>query len=105
MKYLVTFWTQTGNTEKIAQAIFAALPGDKMIKPFDEVDTIEGFDLTFIGFPIMQFGPPAAARIFISAHASDKRIALFVTHAMPSLSDNPLQKAMLEKELERCRSA
>jgi menaquinone-dependent protoporphyrinogen IX oxidase len=105
MKYLVTYWTQTGNTKKIAEAIFSALPGDKTIKPFDEVDTFKGFDLTFIGFPVMQFGAPLVAKKFISAHAPDKKIALFVTHAMPSLSENPQQKAMLEKELEKCRAA
>jgi len=105
MKYLVTFWTQTGKTKKIAEAIFSALPGDKTIKPFDEVDTLEGFDLTFIGFPIMQFGPPLVAKKFLSAHAPDKKIALFVTHAMLNRSEDPQQKAILEKELERCRSA
>jgi menaquinone-dependent protoporphyrinogen IX oxidase len=105
MKYLVTYWTQTGNTKKIAEAIFSALPGDKTIKPFDEVDTFEGFDLTFIGFPVMQFGPPLAARKFIAAHAADKKIALFVTHAMLTGSDDPQQKAMLEKELDKCSTA
>jgi flavodoxin len=105
MKYLVTYWSQTGNTKKIAEAIFSSLPCDKTMKPFDEVDTLEGYDLTFIGFPVMQFGPPLAAAKFIAAHAGDKKTALFVTHAMLTGSDNPQQKAMLVRELDKCRSA
>lgn len=105
MKYLVTYWTQTGNTKKVADTIFAVIPGEKIMKPIDEVDTLNGFDLTFIGFPVIQFGPPPAVKKFIAEHAAGKKFALFITHAMLSGSEDPQQKAMLEKELERCRSA
>ena len=105
MKYFVTYWSQTGNTRKVAEAIFDSLPVEKTIKPFDEANPIDRFDLTFIGFPIMQFGPPPAVKKFINEYGAGKRIALFITHAMPSVSADPQQKAMLEKELERCRSA
>ena len=105
MKILVTYWSQTGNTQKVAEAIFSALPGEKSIKPFDEVEFIEGFDLIFLGFPIMQFGPPAPAKKFISAHASGKKIALFVTHAMLTLSEDRQQQDLLAKELDKCRAA
>jgi flavodoxin len=105
MKILVTFWSQTGNTKKVAEAIFGALHEAKEIKPFDEIDTLDGFDLTFLGFPVMQFGAPVAVQKFISAHCEGKKIALFVTHAMRSESEDPQQKAMLEKEMDKCRSA
>ena len=65
---------------------------------------MEGFDLIFIGFPIMQFGPPSAVKKFISAHAAGKNIALFITHAMLSNSDDPKKKAMLKNELDKCRT-
>ena len=104
MKVLVTFWTQTGNTRKIAEAIFDGLLCKKEIKAFDEVDTLDGFDLTFIGFPVMQFGPPYAAKKFIAAHAPGKTIALFLTHATPSNSDDQAQQELLIKELDNCRS-
>jgi flavodoxin len=103
MKIMVTWLSQTGNTRKVAEAIFNALPGEKTMKPFDEVETLDGFDLTFIGFPVMLFGPPVAARKFIATLAAGRKIALFVTHAMFTTSDDPGQQAMLEKELERCR--
>jgi flavodoxin len=105
MKTLVTYWSQTGNTRKIAEAIYETLSCEKEIKSFDEVDSLEGFDLTFIGFPVMQFGPPVQAKKFIATKAKGKTIALFVTHATLSASDNPSQQDLLEKELNRCRAA
>lgn len=104
MNILVTWWSQTGNTRKIAESIFDTLSCEKELKPFDEVDTLEGFDVAFIGFPIMQFGPHPAAKKFIAAHANGKNIALFVTHAMLSNSDDPKQQLMLKKELDKCTS-
>lgn len=105
MKYLVTYFSLTGNTKRVAEAIYDALPAEKTIKPFNEVDTLEGVDLAFVGFPVMQFGPPAAARKFLGEHATGRRIALFITHAMLTGSDDPRQQAMLSNELEKCRSA
>ena len=105
MKILVTYWSQTGNTKKVAEAIFEALPLEKSIKPFNEVENIEGFDLIFIGFPVMQFGPPAQAKKFLATHAAGKKIALFLTHAMLTLHEDRQQQAILEKELEKCRIA
>jgi flavodoxin len=105
VKYLVTYWSQTGNTKKVAEAIFNALPAEKTIKTLSDLDSLDGFDMAFIGFPVMQFGPPPAARKFLSDHAAGKRIALFVTHAMLSGSADQQQQVMLGKELEKCRSA
>ncbi len=105
MKILVTWWSSTGNTKKVAEAIFEALPGEKTIKPFAEVESIDSYDLVFVGFPVRQFGVHAGVRKFISTHAAGKKIALFVTHAMLSQGNDPAKQRLLEKELERCRTA
>jgi flavodoxin len=105
MKILVAYWSLTGNTQKVAEAIFDALPGEKTLKTFDEVDTLEGIDITFIGFPVMQFGLPAAARKFVNGLPGGLRIALFVTHATLNTSEELLKSVVLEKELEKCRAA
>ncbi|MFZ4521715.1 MAG: flavodoxin family protein [Bacteroidales bacterium] len=105
MKTLVAYWSLTGNTKRVAEAIFQALPGDKIIKPMEEVDSLDAVDLTFVGFPIMQFGVPRAVRKFLSGQCAGKRVALFVTHAMQSNSDDPQQQEMLANELEKCRTA
>jgi len=104
MNILVTYWSQTGNTRKIAEAIYKSISCTKELKTFEEVESCEGFDLIFIGFPVMQFGPPQAARKFIASRAAGKSIALFITHAMFSESKDPAQQAMLAKELDKCTS-
>ncbi len=105
MKTLVAYYTLTGNTRKVAEAIFYALAGEKTLLPLEDAGTPEGYDLIFIGFPVMQFGPPRIVRNFLSKKVAGKRIALFITHAMVSGSDDPQQVVMLSKELDRCRAA
>jgi len=105
MKVLVTYWSQTGNTKRVAEAVFEALPGEKTILPMDQVTSADGFDLILAGFPVMQFGPSAFAGEFIRRHTAGRKTALFVTHAMPVHSDDPRQQALLEKVLSRCRAA
>jgi flavodoxin len=83
MKTLVTYMTQTGNTQKIAEAIYGELEGEKDIKPIGEVTDLEGYDLAFIGFPVLQFDVPANVKTFLSGKTSGKNIATFMTHAMP----------------------
>jgi len=83
MKTLVTYMSQTGNTKKIAEAIYGELEGEKAIKPISEVKDLEGYDLAFIGFPIMQFDIPPVVKNFLSASTKGKKIAIFMTHAVP----------------------
>ena len=52
-----TYMSQTGNTKKIAEAIYDAIPQPKEIKRVEEVTSLEGYDLSFLGFPTLRFGP------------------------------------------------
>ena len=79
-KTLVTYLSLTGNTKKIAEAIYDALEGEKTIKPLDEVDQIEGYHLIFIGFPVHSHSVPIKIEKFLKKIPSEKRIALFSTH-------------------------
>lgn len=88
MKVLVAYVSQTGNTEKVARAIYGELPTEKAIKPLAETGTLDGFDFAFIGFPIQQFGIPQEVRTFLTDHAVGKRIAVFMTHAAEEGSDS-----------------
>ena len=83
MKILVAYASQTGNTRKIAEAIYDAIPQPKEIKRVEEVKSLEGYDLSFIGFPIHGFGPDKKARSFLETQVKDKAIALFITHMAP----------------------
>jgi flavodoxin len=52
LKILVTYFSQTGNTEKVAQSICKGCEGEDVeIKPIKEVDpsTLNDYDLVFLG--------------------------------------------------------
>ena len=83
MKVIVTYMSQTGNTKKVAEAIFQEIKGKKEIKPMSEVNSLDGYDLAFIGFPIQAYQPAGDAKSFLEERTKGKNIALFVTHAAP----------------------
>ena len=100
MKILVTYVSRTGNTKKVAQAIFNQIKGTKDIKELEQVDTLDGYDLTFVGFPIEGgYGPAKPAADFLQKHAAGQDIALFITHAAPENSPN------LPPWLDNCKEA
>jgi flavodoxin len=57
MKVLVAYMSRTGNTKKVAEAIYDAISQPKEIKRVEDVTSLEGYDLSFLGFPIHGFGP------------------------------------------------
>jgi flavodoxin len=83
MKTLVTYLSQSGNTKKVAEAIYGELDGEKEIKALSEVKDLEGYDLAFIGFPVLQFDIPPKVKEFLSGNTKGKDIAIFMTHAVP----------------------
>ena len=86
MKILVTYKTETGNTKKIAEAIFDEIQGEKEIKPIEEVDSLEEYDFAFIGCPIVKFGAGEQFAKWLNEHVQDKRIGLFCTHGAPEFA-------------------
>jgi flavodoxin I len=81
MNVLVTYYTQTGNTRKVAEAIFAGLVHSrKKILPIDQVENVGGHDLIFCGFPVMDHGVPGKMVAFLQAMPRGKRLAFFATH-------------------------
>lgn len=87
MKVLVTYVSRTGNTKKVAEAIFDQIREAKEIKELQQVDALDGYDLVFVGFPIEIYGPAKAAADFLEKQATNRKIALFITHAAPQ--DSP----------------
>ncbi|MCD4822038.1 MAG: flavodoxin family protein [Methanococcoides sp.] len=83
MKTLVTYMTQTGNTKKIAEAIYGEITGEKEIKDIKDVSGLDAYDLVFVGFPVMQFNIPEPVSKFVSENVAGKNIAFFMTHAVP----------------------
>jgi flavodoxin len=95
MKTLVTYMSKTGNTKKVAEAIYDEINGEKEIKEAKDVESLEGYDLTFAGFPIHVYGPDKKAKDFLEKQARGKKIAMFITHASPE--DHEALPGYLEK--------
>ena len=81
MKALVTYYSQTGNTEKVAQAIFDAIErAEKDLKPLEEVEGVADYDLVFCGFPVQAHSVPPKMEPILKNMPEGKNLALFATH-------------------------
>jgi len=81
MKVLVAYHSDTGNTEKLAQAIYEGVEQtEKEILPIKQAKNLETYDLIFCGFPVHSHGVPAPAEKFLKDIPEGNRIALFGTH-------------------------
>lgn len=94
MKALVTYYSETGNTEKVARAIYDAIHFEKEIKPIQEVQNTSGFDIVFFGFPVITHSVPEKAARFLKGLPEGQKIAFFSTHG--SLRGGHLPKQAFE---------
>lgn len=93
-KALVTYYTDTGNTLKVAESIYEALQGEKEISPLAEVKALGAYDLVYIGFPIKNHGIPSPVQEFLKKVPKNKKIALFSTHG--ALAGSRLSREAIE---------
>lgn len=93
-KTLVTYFSRTGNTQLVAEAIRDALDGETDIRPIDEVKSLDSYGLVLIGFPVYSHSVPYKVEAFLKAVAPGKKIALFCTHG--SLPGHRLSREALE---------
>ena len=94
MKVLVTYYSLTGNTEKLARSIYEAIHVEKELRPIQELKSVEGYDVIFVGFPVHAHSVPAKALPFFKNLPEGQNIALFCTHG--SLRGGRLPKQALE---------
>ena len=84
MKVLVAYMSSTGNTKKIAEAIYGEIESEKEIKQIKEVQDIGTYDLSFLGFPTHGYGPDKKTQETLGRLCTKgSRVALFVTHGAP----------------------
>src|SRR5512138_1903766 len=93
-KTLVTYYTRTGNTQLVAEAIYEALSGDKTIKPIAEAGDLAPYQLLFAGFPVQTHSVPYPAEVFLKSIPEGKSVALFSTHG--SVTGSNLSREALE---------
>lgn len=83
MKTLVCYHSMSGNTQKVAQAIYDVIEhGQKDIVSVNEYSDkdLETYDLIFCGFPVHAHSVPGVVEPFIRAIPKGKKIAFFATH-------------------------
>ena len=97
MKALVTYYSETGNTEKLARAIYEAIYIEKELKPIQDVKDTHGYDIIFYGFPVMAHSVPEKAQALIKKLPKGQKIVFFSTHG--SRRDGQLPKQALEHAL------
>ncbi len=86
MTTYVTYYSETGNTEKIAKGIFEGVEkGEKEIAKLSDIDSdkLKDSDLVFIGFPVHAGGLPKEVKSFMKGASSIKNVAIFYTHSSP----------------------
>lgn len=89
MSSLVLYSSETGNTKKVANAIFEALPSaDKDIKNIEEIDpaSLQDYDFYFVGYWLRKGSCSIEVIRFLSS-LHHKRVALFGTCGLPQDSD------------------
>jgi flavodoxin len=94
MKALVAYYSETGNTEKLARAIYEAIHIEKKMKPLKDVQNVKGYDIIFYGFPCHAHSVPGKATAFIKGLPEGQKVAFFSTHG--SLRGGQLPKQAFE---------
>lgn len=89
MKTLVTYYSESGNTKKLAEAIYEGLEAtENEIAQISEAKNFEDYDVIFVGFPVHGSSVPPKTEKCLKGIPEGKMLALFGTHG--SLRGGPL---------------
>lgn len=108
MNVLVTYFSQSGNTEKIAQAICeeAAQATQVELKKLQDVtpDDAAGYDFIFIGSPLHSSSLVAPVKECLDAlqASSGQKMAGFITHFAPAYPEQDMD-AFAEPIIAACK--
>ena len=113
MKVLVTCYSQSGNTEKIAKAIWeeASQANEADCKKLEDItpEMVAGYDVIFIGSPLHSgsLAAPVKECLGVLEATSGQKLAGFITHVAPAYPDQdldgftePIKAACKEKGIE-----
>ena len=79
MKTLIVYSSQSGNTKKLAEAVYDRLAGEKFLSPVEDNPSIEGFELVVVGFWLAGGKPDPASTKYLE-ELSPCKLFLFATH-------------------------
>jgi len=81
MKALVSYYSDTGNTQKVADAIYDAIEeSEKEICLAKDASNLSDYDLIFCGFPVQSMGLPEKMAAFVKGLPEGTKVAFFATH-------------------------
>ena len=98
MKVLVTYYSQSGNTEKIAKAIYeeSSKSNEANLKKIDELnpDMIAEYDYIFIGSPLLSanIAPKVKECLANFKETTGQKMAGFITHFAPAYPEQAMNK-------------
>jgi hypothetical protein len=98
MKSLVVYSSQTGNTRKLAEAIFDALSGGKDLYPVNEVPDPSIYSFIAVGFWLKGGKPDPKSSEYLGK-IGKKPLFLFATHGAGAGSDHAIKGMEVAKSL------
>ena len=98
MKSLIVYSSQTGNTRKLAQAVFEALPGEKALYPVDDAPDPSDYGFIAYGFWFMKGKPDPKSSEYLRK-IGKKPLFIFATHGAGGGSDHVIHGMEVAKSL------
>ncbi len=95
MNVLVTYFSRSGNTEKVAKVIYEELKEPKQLSKIDMSQKLEEYDLVFLGFPIENYWCPKDIHDFLRNNTENAKIVFVITHGVPE--SNPLLPEWIDR--------
>jgi len=81
IKALVTYYSESGNTQRVAEAIYDGIvEAKKDILPLKEAQNTAEYDVVFCGFPVYAHSVPGKVASWIQDLPEKTKIAFFATH-------------------------
>lgn len=109
LKVLVVYYSETGNTEKIARAIYeeASKEHEAHLKKVKEVtaDILNSYDLVFLGSACHSTDLAAPVKRILEALPKSPRFKLagFLTHSVPCPEDSARTRNLFNRWAGKCR--
>jgi flavodoxin len=98
MKALVVYSSRSGNTKKLAEALYGALQCEKDLLSIDDNPDPSGYVFVAVGF-WLQGGQPDFATLNFLPKIGEKEVVLFATHGAARNSDHVKNAMNKAKEL------
>ena len=99
MKSLVVYSSQSGNTRKLAQALFDSLAGEKELVALAEAPDPKGYAFIGLGFWFKAGQPDPASQEYLARIKDGQDLYLFATHGTATGSDHARNGMKRAKEL------